>query len=64
MRKQASDRQEDLGTIPHLAVVATKTPKRITRTLLTTVVIVWLLFSNWSGAQLCVVCGGKPVRMT
>ena len=28
------------GSIPHLAVVATNTPNRITRTLLTTVVIV------------------------
>ena len=44
------------GLDPHLAVVATKTPNMITRTLLTTPIVLtlWLLFSNWSGAQLSV----------
>ena len=46
--------KKNLGFIPHLAVVATKTPNRITRTLLTTVIVLThrLLFWNWSGTQL------------
>ena len=44
------------GLKAHLAVVATKTPSRITRTLLTNPIVLtlWLLFSNWSGAQVSV----------
>ena len=54
MHKQASDRQVTLGLESHLAVVATKIPKRITRTLLTTVIVSADILQLVSGAQLSV----------